>query len=105
MMMKNTIAMVRAALWQTVLEHLEVEPAGKHREQQIAPKAPTAPASLGVAQPSRIEHLIMPIRNTGGKKARHSSGSIWPLGTASSSGGSGGASLGQIDATMKMNSR
>ena len=47
----------------------------------------------------------MPIRNTGGKKALHSSGIIWPLGTARRSGGSGGASRGQIVATMTMNSR
>ena len=66
---------------------------------------PTAPASLGVAQPSRIEALIIPIRNTGGKNAFHSSGIIWPLGTARRSGGSGGASLGQIDATITMKRR
>ena len=47
----------------------------------------------------------MPIRNTGGKNARHSSGSILPFGTVSRSGGSGGASEGLSFAAMKMNSR
>ena len=35
----------------------------------VAPKAPTAPASLGVAHPIKIEPLIRTIRATGGKKA------------------------------------
>ena len=35
----------------------------------VAPKAPTAPASLGVAQPNRIEPLIRTIKATGGRKA------------------------------------
>ena len=35
----------------------------------VAPKAPTAPASLGVAQPSKIEPLISTISATGGRKA------------------------------------
>ena len=35
----------------------------------VAPKAPTAPASLGVAQPSKIDPLINTIKATGGRKA------------------------------------
>src|SRR5687768_7666684 len=101
MMMKNTIEMVRAELWQTVSIILKFIRPHIHASK-MAPAAPTAPASLGVAHPNRIEHLIRPIRNTGGKKARHNSGSILPLGTASRSGGSGGASEGLSLAAMKM---
>ena len=64
-----------------------------------APTAPTAPASLGVAQPNRIEPLIMPIRNTGGTNARMRSGTSFPFGTASRSGGSGGATDGRTVAS------
>ena len=35
----------------------------------VAPKAPTAPASLGVAQPNKIEPLIIAIKITGGRNA------------------------------------
>ena len=35
----------------------------------VAPNAPTAPASLGVAQPNRIEPFISVINATGGRKA------------------------------------
>ena len=37
--------------------------------RKVAPKAPTAPASLGVAHPSKIEPLIYVINATGGRKA------------------------------------
>jgi hypothetical protein len=40
----------------------------------MAPKAPTAPASLGVAQPNSIEPLIIEISTTGGRNALRSSG-------------------------------
>src|SRR5262245_29596273 len=104
MMIKNTMATVRAETWQLSSSIFKLnEPVNIARSR--APKAPTAPASLGVAQPSRIEHLIMPIRNTGGKKAFQRSGIIWPLGTARRSGGNGGGSFGQIVANRAMKRR
>ncbi len=104
MMMKNTIEMVFAALWQTPFIILMLSRPHSHAST-IAPAAPTAPASLGVAQPSRIESLIVPIRNTGGKNARQRSGSHLSLGDLESSGGSGGATEGLNFARRKMNSR
>ena len=51
------------------LQHREVEPTGHHREHDGAEGPPTAPASLGVAQPNRIDPLIIEINSTGGRKA------------------------------------
>src|SRR5512134_3307147 len=102
MMMKNTIEMVRAALWQTAFIIFQLS-RPHSAASTIAPPAPTAPASLGVAQPSRIESLMVPMRNTGGKNARNSSGPSLPLGTVSRSGGRGGASEGFSLAARKMN--
>src|SRR3990170_8070139 len=104
MMMKNTIEMVRAALVQTPSIILKLS-LPHSAASTMAPAAPTAPASLGVAQPSRIEHLMVPIRNTGGKNARHRRGAIFPLGTLSRSGGSGGAVEGFSFAARKTYSR
>ena len=73
--------------------------------RMIAPTAPTAPASLGVAQPKRIEPLMRPMRNTGGKNARMSSGPSSPLGTDSMSGGRGGATEGRRVASTTTKTR
>ena len=104
MMMKNTIEMVRAALWQTAFMVFQLS-RPHSAASTIAPPAPTAPASLGVAQPSRMDSLMTPMRNTGGKNARNRSGSSLPSGTLRRSGGSGGASEGFKVAATKMNSR
>ena len=60
----------------------------------MAPKAPTAPASDGVAQPNKIDPLMSVIRNTGGKKLFAINGPISPFGTFKRCAGSGGAKLG-----------
>src|SRR5688572_17473571 len=104
MMMKNTIEMVRAELWHTAFMEFQLS-RPQSAAKAIAPAAPTAPASLGVAQPNKMEHLMVPMRNTGGKNARNRSGSNLPCGTVSRSGGSGGASEGLSLAARKMNSR
>src|SRR5688572_17994305 len=104
MMMKNTIEMVRAELWHTAFMVFQLS-RPHSAASTMAPAAPTAPASLGVAQPSRIESLMVPMRNTGGKNARQSSGKSLPSGTVSRSGGSGGASEGFSLAARKMNRR
>ena len=66
----------------------------------VAPKAPTAPASDGVAQPNRIEPLINVIRKTGGRKLRATSGPISPRGMFRRFDGNGGARLGLTEANV-----
>ena len=98
MMMKKIIATVRPDVWQTPVSTLFLRfPAAAAR--MMAPTAPTAPASLGVAQPNRMEPLMRKMRNTGGTNARMSNGPSSPLGTVSMSGGRGGAIDGRKVAT------
>ena len=103
-MMKKIIATVRAEVWQTPVITARLKLPAKAARMR-APTAPTAPASLGVAQPNRIEPLIMPIRNTGGTNARISSGASSPFGTDSMSGGSGGARDGRSVAATTTKTR
>ena len=60
----------------------------------MVPNAPTAPASLGVATPKRIEPLIIPISDTGGRKLLKIIPGYSFFGTWSNSGGNGGATSG-----------
>tara|TARA_B100000405_G_C16380689_1_gene299140 strand:- start:40 stop:339 length:300 start_codon:yes stop_codon:yes gene_type:complete len=62
--------------------------------RSVAPKAPTAPASDGVAKPKRIDPLISDIRKTGGTKLLITRGVISPLGIFRRFAGRGGAKLG-----------
>ena len=103
-MMKKIIATVRAEASQTSCNTAKLRrPLSSARI--IAPKAPTAPASLGVAQPMRMEPLISAIRNTGGMKLRIKSAGISPAGTVKASGGSGGASDGFMAHKAETNTR
>ncbi len=67
-MMKKIMAMVRAAVWHTPCNMLKFS-RPRISDSTSMRKPPTAPASLGVATPNRIEPLIPPISKTGGMKA------------------------------------
>ena len=67
---------------------------------RVAPNAPTAPASDGVANPKRIDPFINVMRKTGGKKLLKPYGIISPLGMFSKLAGNGGAKLGLIEANV-----
>jgi hypothetical protein len=99
MTMKKIIETVRAAVWQTETNvFLLNRPFAA--ANNVAPNAPTAPASDGVANPKRIEPFINVIRKTGGKKLLKTSGTISPLGIFNKLAGNGGARLGLIEASV-----
>ena len=60
---------------------------------KVAPNAPTAPASLGVAHPNKIDPLIRAINITGGKKAFNIIIGSSPPFTSNASSGNGGATF------------
>ena len=90
MTIKKIIETVLAEVWQT---WTKVPPPNRPLAiaSNVAPNAPTAPASDGVAHPSKIDPLISVIRNTGGRKLRAINGHISLRGTFNKLAGSGGA--------------
>ena len=62
----------------------------------VAPNAPTAAASDGVAQPAMMEPSTSTIRNTGGMKPRSTMAPSSAMLPGPRSSGSGGPSCGQI---------
>ena len=68
--------------------------------RSVAPKAPTAPASDGVAKPKSMDPLMRDIKKTGGTKLLITSGAISPFGMLSRFAGKGGAKLGFTAASV-----
>ena len=99
---KNTIEIVRPEECITLLS-IGKENLPPIIASIVAPKAPTAPASLGVAQPRSIEPLINAINVTGGKNALRTIIGNFPFSYSISSSLIAGATFGSTEAHMKMN--
>ena len=99
--MKKIIDTVRAAVWQTDTKVFLLN-RPLTAANNVAPKAPTAPASDGVAKPKRIEPLINVMRKTGGKKLLRTSGNISPLGIFNKFAGKGSDKIGQDELLIAM---
>ena len=69
---------------------------------RVAPNAPTAAASDGVAQPAMIDPRTSTIRNTGGMKPRSTMMPSSPMLPGPRSSGSGGPNCGQIRVSSMM---
>ena len=71
----------------------------------VAPKAPTAPASLGVAHPSKIEPLIRTINATGGRNAFKTIWGNLPFSYSKSPSFRAGATFRSIEHHIKINTK
>ena len=69
---------------------------------KVAPNAPTAAASEGVAQPAMMEPRTSTIRKTGGMKPRNTMPPSSAMLPGPRSSGSGGPSCGQIKVSSMM---
>ena len=68
----------------------------------IEPNTPTAPLSVGVAQPAKIDPITITISAVIGNRPRHTAVQNSPRFCGPWSGGSLGALLGRTSATMMM---